>query len=102
MRLHLTVDRLALVILAMLALLAAASAALGQVPSQNRRGQPVDLELVLLADSTGSIDDTMTFTLNPALLPLDKRAIVVHGMFAPSGTYDASIPVLCGQLHNQG
>jgi len=28
-----------------------------QMPSQNRAGQPVDLELVLLADSTGSIDD---------------------------------------------
>lgn len=57
MRLHLTVGRLAFVLPCALALLAAASTAFGQVPSQNRRGQPVDLELVLLADSTGSIDD---------------------------------------------
>lgn len=61
MRLHLTADRLARLILATLALLAAAGAALAQVPSQNRRGQPVDLELVLLADSTGSIDDREIF-----------------------------------------
>ena len=61
MRLQLMVDRLALVIPAALALLVAASAALGQVPSQNRQGQPVDLELVLLADSTGSIDDREIF-----------------------------------------
>lgn len=61
MRLQLTVDRLALVILAALALLAAADATLGQAPSQNRSGQRVDLELVLLADSTGSIDDREIF-----------------------------------------
>lgn len=44
-------------------LLSAAPAALAQggapapKPSQNRSGLPVDLELVLLADATGSIDD---------------------------------------------
>src|SRR3546814_6708346 len=32
-----------------------------QMPSQNRSGQPVDLDLVLLADSTGSIDDREIF-----------------------------------------
>src|SRR3546814_14150430 len=32
-----------------------------QMPSQNRSGQPVDLDLVLLADSTGSIDDREVF-----------------------------------------
>src|SRR3546814_15637232 len=31
------------------------------MPSQNRSGQPVDLDLVLLADSTGSIDDREIF-----------------------------------------
>ena len=25
-----------------------------------------------------------------------------RGMFGPNGTYDASIPVVCGQLHAQG
>src|SRR3546814_2596642 len=31
------------------------------MPSQNRSGQPVDLDLVLLADPTGSIDDREIF-----------------------------------------
>jgi len=44
-----------------LALVTAASMALAQAPSQNRSGLPVDLELVLLADSTGSIDDREIF-----------------------------------------
>jgi hypothetical protein len=62
MRLQLMVDRLAFVILAALALLAVAQAAAqAPVPSQNRSGQPVDLELVLLADATGSIDDREIF-----------------------------------------
>lgn len=37
------------------------AAAQTQAPSQNRGGEPVDLELVLLADSTGSIDDGEIF-----------------------------------------
>src|SRR3546814_15958183 len=32
-----------------------------QMPSQNRSGQPVDLDIVLLADSTGSTDDREIF-----------------------------------------
>jgi hypothetical protein len=46
---------------------AAAAAAQGpqlsqsQMPSQNRSGTPVDLELVLLADASGSIDDREIF-----------------------------------------
>ncbi|MGD1876447.1 MAG: DUF1194 domain-containing protein [Kiloniellaceae bacterium] len=32
-----------------------------ELPSQNRSGTPVDLELVLLADATGSIDDKEIF-----------------------------------------
>ena len=32
-----------------------------QLPSQNRSGEPVDLELVLLADASGSIDDREIF-----------------------------------------
>lgn len=34
---------------------------LPEIPPQNRSGQPVDLELVLLADATGSIDDREIF-----------------------------------------
>ncbi|WP_340116625.1 DUF1194 domain-containing protein [Pelagibius sp. 7325] len=37
------------------------AAAQGNLPSQNRSGTPVDLELVLLADATGSIDDKEIF-----------------------------------------
>jgi hypothetical protein len=47
----------------------------------------------------------LTFTLgqlSDPSLPLDKRAIVLHGMFGPDGLYDATIPVVCGQLHPQG
>jgi len=48
--------------LSLLGLLAAGLAvAQTQTPSQNRSGQPVDLELVLLADATGSIDDREIF-----------------------------------------
>jgi hypothetical protein len=48
--------------LAMLSLLAGAEAAAqSDPPAQNRSGQPVDLELVLLADATGSIDDREIF-----------------------------------------
>ncbi len=57
MRLLLNDLRAAACGLSALAVLAAAPApAQGQSPSQGR-GMPVDLELVLLADSTGSIDD---------------------------------------------
>ena len=34
---------------------------LPEIPPQNRSGEPVDLELVLLADATGSIDDKEIF-----------------------------------------
>ncbi|MEQ8355719.1 MAG: DUF1194 domain-containing protein [Kiloniellaceae bacterium] len=37
------------------------AAAQNQMPSQNRSGEPVDLELVLLADASGSIDDREIF-----------------------------------------
>jgi hypothetical protein len=51
---------------------------------------------------TGSIDETLTFTdFTASVLPLDRRAIVLHGMTA-NGVYDPSIPIVCGQLHAQG
>jgi Protein of unknown function (DUF1194) len=40
---------------------APAPQSLPEIPPQNRRGTPVDLELVLLADATGSIDDREIF-----------------------------------------
>jgi Protein of unknown function (DUF1194) len=43
------------------AALALPPGAQAQTPSQNRAGERVDLELVLLADSTGSIDDREIF-----------------------------------------
>lgn len=66
----------------------------------------VILDLGAFTTATGTIDHTLSFTLSAAqvsaLTPLDRRAIVLHGMFAPGGSYDASIPVMCGQLHAQG
>ena len=40
---------------------AAAQTEVPEIPPQNRSGTPVDLELVLLADATGSIDDKEIF-----------------------------------------
>jgi len=48
-------------VLALAAAFLAPAAAQGNLPSQNRSGTPVDLELVLLADATGSIDDREIF-----------------------------------------
>jgi hypothetical protein len=63
---------------------------------------PVMVNIGNFATSTGSIDETLTFpNFNQAVLPLDKRAIVLHGMTGPNG-YDPSIPIVCGQLHAQG
>jgi hypothetical protein len=48
-------------LLALAAAFQAPAAAQSQMPSQNRSGTPVDLELVLLAAATGSIDDREIF-----------------------------------------
>ena len=62
----------------------------------------VIINLGNFATTTGSIDDTLVFTdFDQSVLPLDRRAIVLHGMTGPAG-YDASIPIVCGQLHAQG
>ena len=62
----------------------------------------VILNLGNFMTTTGSIDDTMTFTLpsGSAIPPLDRRAIVLHGMFVGTA-YDATVPIVCGQLHAQ-
>jgi len=63
---------------------------------------PVIVNLGNFATTTGSIDETLVFpNFNQSVLPLDKRAIVLHGMTGPNG-YDASIPIVCGQLHATG
>lgn len=64
----------------------------------------VILNLGNFTTSTGSIDDTHVFNLSESqrasLVPLDRRAVVLHGMFV-GGAYDASVPIVCGQLHAQ-
>ena len=63
---------------------------------------PVIVNLTNFATTTGSIDVVLTFpNFTQSVLPLDKRAIVLHGMTGPNG-YDASIPIVCGQLHAKG
>ncbi len=45
----------------------------------------------------GTIDFEQTYTLTESLSPLQNRAIVLHGIFV-NGTYDATLPVACGQI----
>ena len=60
-------------------------------------------DLGTFSTPTGSVSLTTTLTgvdLSD-LLPLDSRAIVIHGLTV-DGTYIPSLPVACGQLHAQG
>jgi Cu/Zn superoxide dismutase len=60
-------------------------------------------DLGTFSTSTGAVSLTTTITgveLSD-LLPLDRRAAVVHGLTV-AGTYDLTLPVACGQLHAQG
>ncbi len=45
----------------------------------------------------GMIDFEETYTVTESISPLQNRAIVLHGMTV-NGTYDASLPVACGQI----
>jgi hypothetical protein len=60
---------------------------------------PVLLELAPLptANAQGEIHYMHTFEINPSLLPLQNRAIVLHGLTV-NGQYIASLPVACGQV----
>lgn len=49
------------------------------------------------ADANGEVNYTQTFTIDPSLLPLQNRAIVLHGLTV-NGEYMATLPVACGQL----
>jgi hypothetical protein len=60
-------------------------------------------DLGTFSTSTGAVSLTTTITgveLSD-LLPLDRRAAVLHGLTV-AGTYDLTLPVACGQLHAQG
>ena len=63
---------------------------------------PVIVNLGNFMLTGGTLDETLVFpNFNQSVLPLDKRAVGLHGMTGPNG-YDASIPIVCGQLHAQG
>lgn len=49
------------------------------------------------ADAEGNIHYRKEFTITPDLLPLQNRAIVLHGMTV-NGEYVATLPVACGQV----
>lgn len=60
---------------------------------------PVLLTLTPLptADASGRITYTQTFTVTKDLLPLQNRAIVLHGLTV-MGEYWPTLPVACGQI----
>jgi len=67
-------------------------------------GVLLPLEAFPSADANGNINYTKTFTLGEddvltldALLPLENRAIVLHGLMK-DGEYVATIPVACAQI----
>lgn len=49
------------------------------------------------ADANGEVHYTQTFTIDPSLLPLQNRAIVLHGLTV-GGVYMPTLPVACGQI----
>jgi Cu/Zn superoxide dismutase len=53
------------------------------------------------ADANGNIYFTQTFTISPTLLPLQNRAIVLHGMTV-MGDYWPLLPVACGMISTWG
>jgi Cu/Zn superoxide dismutase len=57
----------------------------------------LDLAPMPTADAMGKVSYTKTFTINSNLLPLQNRAIVLHGLTV-NGQYIATLPVACGQV----
>lgn len=57
----------------------------------------LDLAPMPTADAMGKVSYTRTFTINSNLLPLQNRAIVLHGLTV-NGEYIATLPVACGQV----
>lgn len=67
-------------------------------------GVAKDLGAFMTADGTFVSEATLTVSSAElqALLPrLERRAVVVHGMFV-GANYDVTLPVACGQLHADG
>ena len=62
---------------------------------------PVLLNLAPLptADADGKVMFEQTFEISKNLLPLQNRAIVLHGLTV-NGVYEAVMPVACGQIQN--
>jgi hypothetical protein len=57
----------------------------------------LDLAPMPTADAQGRVMYTRTFEINTNLLPLQNRAIVLHGLTV-NGQYVATLPVACGQV----
>lgn len=57
----------------------------------------LDLAPMPTADASGKVMYTRTFEVSKDLLPLQNRAIVLHGLTV-NGTYIATLPVACGQV----
>lgn len=57
----------------------------------------LDLAPMPTADAMGNVRYTRSFTINSNLLPLQNRAIVLHGLTV-NGQYVATLPVACGQV----
>lgn len=57
----------------------------------------LDLSPMPTADANGEVHYTRTFDVGVGLVPLQNRAIVLHGLTV-NGTYVATLPVACGQV----
>jgi hypothetical protein len=61
---------------------------------------PVILDFgALPVDAMGNASYTETYTVNASLMPLQNRAIVLHGLTV-NGTYMVTLPVACGQIQS--
>jgi Cu/Zn superoxide dismutase len=61
---------------------------------------PVVLDFgALPVDAMGNASYTKTYTVAPSLMPLQNRAIVLHGLTV-NGTYMVTLPVACGQIQS--
>jgi hypothetical protein len=57
----------------------------------------LSLDPTPVADANGEVHYMQTFTISPSLLPLQNRAIVLHGLTV-NGVYMPTVPVACGQV----
>ena len=59
----------------------------------------LDLAPTPIADEEGNITYMQTFEISKELLPLQNRAIVLHGLTV-NNEYMATLPVACGQIQS--